>query len=138
MKKISLIIVSVYFLMYLCIFISMQIGLINLLFLKSSIYAGILNLINTAIALISFNYSIRKNNKIFLIGTLGVLVIRLLSLLMFVFLIIKFLNIDLYGFIFVFFVFYFVLLFIEVVYINKLVKLRNNITVTDEPNGNFK
>ena len=93
---------------------------ISQLFFTSSIYAGILNLINSFVAVKLFNISYKKGASSFMIYNLGGLGLRLMVLLVIFVIVIKFLNIDEYGFILIFFLFYFISLIFEVIfYINK-------------------
>jgi hypothetical protein len=67
-----------------------------------------------------FNISYKKGASSFMIYNLGGLGLRLMVLLVIFVLVIKFLNIDEYGFILIFFLFYFISLIFEVIfYINK-------------------
>jgi len=92
------------------------------LFLISSLYAGILNFINTFAAVKFFNKSYKSGTSTFMIYTLGGLGLRLMVLLIVFVLVIKFLDIDKYGFILVFFIFYFISLIIEVLFYLKKTK----------------
>ncbi len=90
------------------------------IFFTSSIYAGLLNIINSFVAVKLFNISYKKGASSFMIYNLGGLGLRLMLLLVIFVLVIKFLNIDEYGFILIFFLFYFISLIFEVIfYINK-------------------
>lgn len=92
-------------------------------FFTSSIYAGLLNLLNAFSAVKLFDISQQKGGgQSFIIYNLGGLVIRLFLLLIIFVLAIKFLNIDKYAFILVFFIFYFVSLVLEVVFYLKQTK----------------
>jgi len=97
-------------------------GTISNLFFISSIYAGILNLINALAAVQLFKISYKTGGSSFMIYNLGGLGIRLLFLLTIFVLVIKFLNIDKYGFILVFFLFYFISLVFEVIFYLKTAK----------------
>jgi hypothetical protein len=127
MKKVNWQVLAVFSLCYSIIIILFLNNVVDKGFVSSSLYAGLLNLLNSFAALYLFTYSFKKNNQVFLIFVVGGMGARLLLMLISVFLIIKFLNIDLYGFILVFFVFYFALLLIEVVYFNRLVKSKKQI-----------
>ncbi|MEE9431164.1 MAG: hypothetical protein V3V16_08995 [Melioribacteraceae bacterium] len=108
------------FLFYLVSFI--LVSLLNYLevisqtFFLSALYAGAINISNTFLAAILYNRSYKSNHTIFMIFNFGGLGIRLFFLLISFILVIKFLNIDKYGFIFIFFIFYFVSLIIEVIF----------------------
>lgn len=81
---------------------------------KSIIIAIIIAAINFLLFLGSFNYSNGKSNKIFLIFIIGGMGIRLFLMLAAVFVSIKFLKVDLVGFIFGFFIWYVFLLIYEI------------------------
>ncbi len=78
------------------------------------IVAIVVSVLNFLLFLGSFNYSVGKSNKIFLIFTVGGMGIRLLLMLVAVFISIKFLKVDLVGFIFGFFIWYVFLLIYEI------------------------
>jgi hypothetical protein len=94
-------------------------SIISELILFSVIYAGLLNIINFAAATFAFNWTLKKDNKNFLIFNLGGMGVRLFFLLLGVFILLKFLKIDFYAFILVFFVFYFIFLIVEVYNFHK-------------------
>ena len=81
---------------------------------KSIIVAIMISILNFLLFLGSFNYSIGKLNKIFLIFIIGGMGIRLFLMLAAVFVSIKFLKVDLVGFIFGFFIWYVFLLIYEI------------------------
>ncbi len=76
----------------------------------------------------TFTYYIanKKNSKIFIIYTLGSLIIRLFLMIIAVILSIKFLKIDVVGFIFAFFIWYIFLLIFEIFIIQSSVERRKN------------
>jgi hypothetical protein len=88
--------------------------IIDQLFLNSAIYAILFNIINFVAAVYLFKSSLGKSNNTFLIKNLGGMGLRLIILLLVIFISLKFLNIDRYGFILVFFIFYFVYLILEI------------------------
>lgn len=101
--------------------------------LTASIYAGLLNLLNTFIAFFLFEKSKGKPNNLFLLSVLGGMGIRLVVILLAVIILIKFLNVDRYGFILVFFIFYFLLLSVEIMHFYSSMKAKN-LTDTNERN----
>lgn len=115
-------IIVLYVLVFAVITILYYTNSISQLFLTSSVYAGVLNLINAIAAVKLFQLSHKSGNSSFLIYNLGGLTIRLISLLIAFVIVIKFLNIDEYAFIFIFFIFYFVSLIFEVFFYIKTVK----------------
>lgn len=113
-------IIILYILVYSVLGIFYFTGTIDKMFFISSIYAGLLNIINSFAAVKLFNISYKKGASSFMIYNLGGLGLRLMLLLVIFVLVIKFLNIDEYGFILIFFLFYFISLIFEVIfYINK-------------------
>ncbi len=78
------------------------------------ILAIVISVLNFLLFLGSFNYSVKKSNKIFLLFAVGGIGIRLFLMLAAVFVSIKFLKVDLVGFIFGFFICYFFLLIYEI------------------------
>lgn len=88
--------------------------IIDQLFLNSAIYAILFNIINFVAAVYLFKSSLGKSSNTFLIKNLGGMGLRLIILLLVIFISLKFLNIDRYGFILVFFIFYFVYLILEI------------------------
>ncbi len=110
----------------LLLFLAVSYGIISFLYLEniisyqsfiSTIYAGLLNLLNLGCAYLLFNLSLKKPNKLFVLYNLSGIGIRIFLMLALIALSIKFLKIDKYAFILVFFLFYFVLLSFEVRYI---------------------
>jgi len=97
---------------------------ISSLFFISAVYAGVLNLINAFAAVQLFKISYKADAQLFMIYNLGGLGVRLFLLLIVIFLVIKFLNIDEYGFILVFFLFYFISLILEVMFYLKIANKR--------------
>lgn len=85
-------------------------------FVEASLIALVINIPTTYSAYFFFNKSLGKSNNEFLLFNLGGMMIRLFFLLVVVFIVIKFLNIDKYAFIFLFFIFYFTSLIFEVNY----------------------
>ena len=81
---------------------------------KSIIIAIVISVLNFILFLGSFDYSIGKSNKIFLLFIIGGMGIRLFLMLAAVFVSIKFLKVDLVGFIFGFFIWYVFLLIYEI------------------------
>ncbi len=91
-------------------------------FVKASLIALLINVPATFSAYYFFNKSLGKSNNEFLLFNLGGMLVRLFFLLIVVFIVIKFLNIDKYAFIFLFFIFYFTSLIFEVNYFRKKAK----------------
>ena len=116
MKKICKQLVIVYFIFYVLVFTFFIIGLFNYSLIKSSIPSGIINLLNSLAAIIAFQRGFDKSNNVFLLYTLGGMVIRLLLMLLLIFLSLKYLNIDKLGFIFTLVIIYFVNLILEINY----------------------
>jgi hypothetical protein len=104
---------------YIVAFILFQLQVIDQLILVSAVYAGLLNIINFVTASAAFIWTLKKDNKKFLIFNLGGMGVRLFFLLLGIFILLKFLKIDFYAFILVFFVFYFIFLIVEVYNFHK-------------------
>lgn len=104
----------------LCVFIAefvlFRTGAVSLQFLYASFYGGLLNVLNTAASLKAFDYSVEKGGKIFILFTLGGMLFRIMLILAAILILLKFLNIDKYGFIFTFSVLYILFLAVEVNY----------------------
>ena len=115
-------IIFLYVVTYTILFVLFYFDVITVNFLISSIYAGLINLINSYTAIRLFELSIKKEGSSFIFYNIGGLGIRLIIILIIFVLVIKFLNIDKYGFILTFFILYFVLLFLEVIFYHKTVK----------------
>ena len=101
----------------------MAIGLIIILallnvFTFQTIYpilaGSFLSVLNFTIFLIMFSYSIQKSNKFFLLFSIGGIIVRLFLMLIIVFVVLKFLKIDVFGFIFAFFLWYVFFLIFEI------------------------
>lgn len=114
MKKIIKQIGLVYILGFAVIALIYQLSNLEYGFIQASLYAGFLNLLNSAFAILFFELSFNKSNKDFIVMNLGGMGLRIFFLLIAVFLFIKFLNIDKIDFILLFFIFYFILLVIEI------------------------
>ena len=115
-------ILYLYLVVYFILFILHYTGVISQLFIISSIYAGLINLMNAFAAVKLFNISYKSGASTFMIYNLGGMGIRLFSILIIFVLVIKILNVDKYGFILVFFLFYFISLVFEVIFYLKTVK----------------
>lgn len=124
MKKISILALSIYFLISLISFLLAQNEIISQILFHSIIIAEILNIINLLLALAAFKYTVRKSNQEFLFFNLGGLVARMLGLLFTILIILKFLNIDKDGFILSFFIFYFSQLTVEIGYFGSYKKIK--------------
>jgi len=114
--------VGIFTIGFILIFSLYFLGIIDLNLFESACYALILNLFNSSAALFLFEISKKKNNQIFFVANMGGIGIRLFFLLIAIVILIKFLIIDLYGFILVFFIFYFILLSSEIWYFSKFMK----------------
>ena len=119
MNSITKAIVILYSLIYTAIIILRITETVSVDFLVSSIYAGLLNLINTILAVVFFKKSYKSGSQKFMIYNLGGMGVRLMLLLVVFVIVIKFLNIDYYAFILVFFLFYFISLIFEVLFYLK-------------------
>ena len=82
--------------------------------------------INFIIFVLTYYLANKKDTKTFIIYTLGSLIIRLFLMIIAVILSIKFLKIDVVGFIFAFFIWYIFLLIFEIFIIQSSVERRKN------------
>ena len=126
MKKTISYLLLLYIVVYSVFGVLFYLKIVDSLFLLSSFYAAILNILNILLAFLLYYLSIGKSNTSFLILNLGGMGVRLLFLLVSVFIFLKFLKIDKYAFIFIFFVFYFLQIIFEISYLNKRAKNTGN------------
>ena len=106
----------IYSVSFVFIFLLKYFDVVSSIFYLSAIYAGVINLVNTFIAALLFKLSYKSDHSSFMIFNFGGLGVRIIFLLISFILVIKFLNIDKYGFIFIFFIFYFISLALEVIF----------------------
>lgn len=119
MKKILNTVLIICLPVYLIVTILYLTHVLNEIVFITSIYAGAINIINFIAASLAFKWTLKKDNKKFLLFNLGGMGVRLFFLLCSIFILLNFLKIDIYAFILVFFVFYFVFLIVEVNYFHK-------------------
>jgi hypothetical protein len=105
------------------LFFCFIIGLITSFIFYSILYASILIAVNFLLFIILYHNSYKKSNKTFLIYNLGGIGFRLALMLIGVFVVIKFLKIDEYGFIFALFIWYILFLGFEINILRKSEKL---------------
>lgn len=122
MNKFTKQIIFLYGIVYIILTTLYFTDVISQTFFISSIYAGLLNLINAFLAVKLFNLSYKYGGSMFMMYNLGGLGIRMIFLLIIFVLVIKFLNIDKYAFILVFFLFYFISMIFEVMFYLKKAK----------------
>lgn len=84
--------------------------------------ASFISVLNFATFLIMFNYSIKKSNKFFLLFSIGGVIFRLFLTLVVVFAVLKFLKVDVFGFIFAFFLWYVFFLTFEITIVQSKTK----------------
>jgi F0F1-type ATP synthase assembly protein I len=125
-KKIYRQLAIVYLTFYLILVICFFLGSLKFNLIQSSVYGGIINLINSVAAIIAFNHGFEKSNKIFLIYILGGIAFRLLFTLILIFLSLKYLNIDKLGFIFTLVILYFTNLILEINYFRLKIAVKKN------------
>lgn len=122
-KTISLLLLL--FFIYIClIFFPLNGSLVSASLFKSSILAGLINLMGIALSLCLIYKARNKDVNGFSMYALYGISGKNFSLLILVFIILKFLDIDKYGFIFSFFVFYFIMMLVELSYFLKVSKSR--------------
>lgn len=125
MKKIIIIISTIYIVLITTITNLYIFNIVDKDFVLSSVYAGILNLVNIIIAFGAFEASNEKSNQKFLILNLGNMVLRILLILITIVVLFLFIKIDIVGFLLIFFPIYFIFLALEVYYFNLKIKSRN-------------
>ena len=92
----------------------------------SYLYASALNLINYVLALVLFAFAQNSSdNRGFLKFALGGMIFRMFLVIFLIFLLIKFLNIQIGDFILIFFIIYFILLILEIRFYLKRIKRKN-------------
>ncbi len=96
--------------------------IISIIARNSILYACLVSFINFLVFILLAEFSFKKSNKTFLLYNLGGMGLRVLMMLVLVFLIIKFLEVDEFKFIFVFFLLYILLLIYEINIIRKKVE----------------
>ncbi len=90
---------------------------------SSFLYASALNLINYVLALVLFAFAqSSSDNRGFLKFALGGMIFRMFLVIFLIFLLIKFLNIQIGDFILTFFIIYFILLILEIRFYLKRIK----------------
>lgn len=114
--KISLQFVILFLVTYTVILILYAIGSVSSLFLLSSLYAGLLNLINVVLSVLAFNKGYRNSTKNFILFIFGGMIIRMFSNLLLFFIFIKYLHLEQMTFVFTFLVLYFIALILEINY----------------------
>jgi len=118
------------------LFISFLISLVILFFTIIKFLAIILgfsilvalsiSVINFLAFITAFEYSRYKSNKTFLLLNIGGMGVRLMLMLLLVFISIKFLKVDVVGFIFAFFICYIFMLIMEIFIINDNLRGRES------------
>lgn len=122
MKQTIRFILITYILVYSFLGILLFNDVIDQMFLTSAIIAGLLNLVNSIFAIVLFEYSHKKGNKIFLLANVGGMGARMLLMLVAILIIVKFFEIHEIGFLLIFFCIYFILLSSEVLHFHKKMK----------------
>ena len=125
MKLISRILLILYIIIYVTLAALYNFGVIDFSFLYSALIAGILNIVNSLIAILLFEYSYKKGGNVFLLANLGGMGARMVFMLVSILVIMKFFKIHEIGFLLIFFIIYFILLSSEVFYFHKKTKNKN-------------
>jgi hypothetical protein len=100
-------------------FVFTYLGLIDWRYFFSVMIATSFAFINFSIFLISYKLGFKKKSKIFVLFTFGSMLVRLFLMIIAIFLSIKFLKVDLVAFIFAFFIWYIILLFFEILIVQR-------------------
>ncbi len=85
----------------------------------SILNAIVITSVNFLLFTTAYAYSIKKSNKTFLLFTIGGMGVRLLIMLVLIFISIKFLKVDLLGFIFALFIWYTFFLIFEIAIVRR-------------------
>jgi hypothetical protein len=126
MRKILKQVAFMFILFYLMVFITFELNIITYKIVQSTLYSGSINLMNIIVSIVAFNYGYDQSNKKFLIYVFGTMVLRMFFILICVFIVVKFINIDQYGFIFSLFILYFVALMLEINFYRLKIKEKKN------------
>jgi hypothetical protein len=110
-------------------FISTYVGLIPSAYNYSVLLATLFAFINFSIFVVSYQLGYKKKAKTFILYTLGSLLVRLFLMAIVIFISIKFLKVDIVGFIFAFFIWYVFLLFFEILIVQNGI----NVVKTKDP-----
>jgi O-antigen/teichoic acid export membrane protein len=94
-------------------------GIIVPLLGYSILNALVITSVNFVVFTTAYAYSIKKSNKTFLLFTIGGMGVRLLLMLALIFISIKFLKVDLLGFIFALFIWYTFFLIFEIAIVRR-------------------
>jgi hypothetical protein len=107
-------------------FTSTSVGIIPNRYNFSIIIATIIVFTNFSIFVVSYHLGFKKKAKTFILFTMGGLLVRLLLMIIAIFLSIKFLKVDIVGFIFTFFIWYVFLLFFEILIVQSGIERSKN------------
>jgi len=123
MNRISVQFALLFIISYTIIGVLYLTGTITSLFVQSTVYAGILNLINVILSVYAFNRGYRNSNKNFILFIFGGMIIRMFLILLLFFIFIKYFHLQIMLFVFAFLVLYFISLIFEINYY-RLTSLR--------------
>lgn len=111
-------IILIFILFFALFYTAFLAGIMSADSLKGFLAGLSLNLLNALAAYPSIEKAVKGNNREFLLYSLGGMSVRIMFLLMAIFIIIRFMNVNLIEFLIGFFVFYFAFLIWEVYYYN--------------------
>ncbi len=129
-KQIKITAALLIFLIFLLIFLFHS-NIITELQFTSKILGIAIAIINYALFLSIFKFSLKNDNKNFLMINLGGMAFRILLMLIMIFIIVKFLKIDTYRFIFTFFIIYFLLLVNELYIVINIISRKSSGNLKD-------
>lgn len=107
------------FLVSILVYFFIGLKIVSLILGYSILVAIAISIINFILAMFAFQYSYKKSNKTFLIVNIGGMGARIMLVLVSVLISIKFLKVDLVGFIFTLFIWYILLLIFEILVIKN-------------------
>jgi len=102
------------------------VGIISSKYNFSVLIATFIVFINFLIFVVAYHFGFKKKAKTFILFTMGSLLVRLSFMILAVFLCIKFLKVDVVGFIFAFFIWYVFLLFYEILIVQSGIERSKN------------
>lgn len=102
------------------------VGIISSKYNFSVLIATFIVFINFLIFVVAYHLGFKKKAKTFILFTMGSLLARLSFMILAVFLCIKFLKVDVVGFIFAFFIWYVFLLFYEILIVQSGIERSKN------------
>lgn len=125
MKNIKIQIASILILYYASVVALYLSNVLNGSVFSACLISGVLAGVNVISSVWAFSRAQNRSNSQFLLYNFGVMSLRMLILLIIIFILIQYFNVDKYGFVFSFFFCYIVFLVVEILFFtNKSVRKR--------------